>query len=1174
MEKLKSCSFYFVAKFLTKKYFLFLFISVAFIANGFFVSTAFASTTIDTDITENTTWMIDESPYLIKNAIHIEEGVTLTIEPGVVVKFKAGEYPYSGTSLDISGTIIAEGTENNPIYFTSIYDDELGGSTDDYESCGYEVDENGDPFGEETCETYDYANPYPGDWRGIYLTSSAGSSFKNVFFRYANDALYFKSSSINFENLNINDSYSGLTGDLDSNIEILGGNFDNLEDAFTFYDNSSLQVQNISVTNVENGFTGYNSSDYLDNHESSEFFNNSSLTITDSIINSKDYGVSVFNKYSLMIINSSVNSENDGIEIFNDSSATITDSPITCWNNGIEIFNNSSLNLSGGTISCFNNGIVLFNGIIASIDGVKITDSLDAGITAFTNAEPNQITVTNSEITGNEYGFEIFDSTFSAYQNSIHDNFTSGVDTFTDILLDFTSNYWGDKTGPTHSSNPTGLGDIVSDNILFEPFLKFDPLKPGVSNVMLIPGFEASRMYKTKSYLGSEIEDKLWESNAGDDIRDLFMDENGVSIDSDIYTRDIVGTATLFGIGVKNFYKSFMDQMDELVAKDEIAGWKAIAYDWRLSPTDIVNRGIEKENGNISYNEELTEDQIPYIINQLQKLADSSKNGKVTIVVHSNGGLVAKALVFKLEEMKKNGESDLVDYIDNIIFVGSPLLGTPEAIPALLHGYNQGKLLNLLLSRKNARDFGQNLPGAYNLLPSEKYMDEIDNNLITLDESLDKLNNWKELYGQSVDTFEELEKFLSASDGNRMQPNYNDLVNPLILNETLFDRAKLFHDNLDDLVFPETIKIHQVSGWGIPTTYDLKYKSKNECDIFLLVCIKKKLALSSDVGLVSGGDGTVIADTALAGDGIDYYLNLGEYNKDNKFSLKKSHANIFDVPFLFDLVHNIIKGDSSLPEYVTTTQPSPVDFTVIKMHSPVAIDIYNEDGLHTGMVENDDPDLEFIEENIPNSSYLEVGDEKYLIVPRDENYRLELTGLSDGIFTLEQELVVNDLPVDSVVFRDISTTSSLRGEVDINADSLATSISLDKEGDGIFESVIYPSTGEEDENIGSGKHYSSGSIPLVINKISEAKVDILNNKDVINSNIREISLEKIKYDLPEDTKSNKNKEITKSEPDNYNPNISASAGDSGIISKRTAISGIVASLILLIGFKLIFRIKI
>ena len=39
------------------------------------------------------------------------------------------------------------------------------------------------------------------------------------------------------------------------------------------------------------------------------------------------------------------------------------------------------------------------------------------------------------------------------------------------IMLDARNNWWGDASGPTHSSNPSGKGDAVSDNVNFTPWL-------------------------------------------------------------------------------------------------------------------------------------------------------------------------------------------------------------------------------------------------------------------------------------------------------------------------------------------------------------------------------------------------------------------------------------------------------------------------------------------------------------------------------------------------------------------------------------------------------------------------------------------------------------------------------------------------------------------------------
>ncbi len=52
------------------------------------------------------------------------------------------------------------------------------------------------------------------------------------------------------------------------------------------------------------------------------------------------------------------------------------------------------------------------------------------------------------------------------------------------VTVDAALNWWGDPDGPMHASNPAGAGDLVSDSVIFSPWLGTspdgDPLAPGV----------------------------------------------------------------------------------------------------------------------------------------------------------------------------------------------------------------------------------------------------------------------------------------------------------------------------------------------------------------------------------------------------------------------------------------------------------------------------------------------------------------------------------------------------------------------------------------------------------------------------------------------------------------------------------------------------------------------
>lgn len=102
-------------------------------------------------IIHNTTWTLANSPYIMTCDVSIANNVTLTIEPGVVVKADSAD-----DDLHLYGTLVMDGSNVSPIVFTSYRDDSYGG------------DSNGD--GGAT-------SPAAGDWGGIYFHAG---SFNNV----------------------------------------------------------------------------------------------------------------------------------------------------------------------------------------------------------------------------------------------------------------------------------------------------------------------------------------------------------------------------------------------------------------------------------------------------------------------------------------------------------------------------------------------------------------------------------------------------------------------------------------------------------------------------------------------------------------------------------------------------------------------------------------------------------------------------------------------------------------------------------------------------------------------------------------------------------------------------------------------------------------------------------
>ena len=126
-------------------------------------------------LTSNTNWTLAASPYVATCDVVVNPGVTLTIDPGVVVKF-ADYY----TDLWVYGTLIADGTPNARITFTSVNDHSAGGATGT-------------------------GNPAPNDWSSLrFVDGSSGSVLDNAIVRYGGgdwyESVYIQTRNISFTN--------------------------------------------------------------------------------------------------------------------------------------------------------------------------------------------------------------------------------------------------------------------------------------------------------------------------------------------------------------------------------------------------------------------------------------------------------------------------------------------------------------------------------------------------------------------------------------------------------------------------------------------------------------------------------------------------------------------------------------------------------------------------------------------------------------------------------------------------------------------------------------------------------------------------------------------------------------------------------------------------------------
>lgn len=754
------------------------------------------------------------------------------------------------------------------------------------------------------------------------------------------------------------------------------------------------------------------------------------------------------------------------------------------WNGGSGTFNNARFRHGGSeaTVVACAGTVSISNTVFEAISGDQLR-----------LCNGNDTTVDHADFQGQRtiayFSGGSLNVTNSAFRNVSYTPFEFfGPHPWTISAL---NNWWNDASGPSYSLNPTGLGHVVPDSadvmpwLTEDPFLTPPPVETGPSNVLFLPGIKGSYLYKEREdcvLFSLECEDTLWLPSLFEQVTELFLDSDGKSI-NEVYVKKGSDGVLESAFGMK-FYASFVEDMDALVTDSTINDWEAVPYDWRLSLPDLLSNGVE-DNGRIFYGQASS---TPYIEQTLRELARTSKSGKVTIVAHSNGGLVAKAL------MQKLGETETVKLVDDVIFVGVPQLGAPQALGALLYGDREALPTKftggLLVDQKKARQLAENTPMAYHLLPSQTYFE------ITQDGAhpVGRFTN-EELYASEISAYEklignssELYDFLLAKDGGRTKPDVEDIDIANVLNEKLISYAKDTHESLDEWVPPSEVTLHQFAGWGADTVAGVEFNGW--CNQ-LVGCTQTYKPI-----LVEDGDGVVPVPSALATSinserSHRFWVNL---EKGNVKGSRIDHGNLLENESLRSNLISIIKlkeietGSILLDSSPTSTSGKKLRFY---LHSPLTLGIYNENENYTGL--NEDGSISF---EIEGGDYGTFGETQYLTVPEGGDYTLSLNGLDEGTFTLEMESVAGETITASTTFVGIPTTADMLVTMHISdGDFIDSTLDIDENGDGTYEAQInseadiyFYQKSQVLESVGGGSS-SSEEDGLVLGTSTEAKIE-------------------------------------------------------------------------------------
>jgi len=536
------------------------------------------ATYVEGHISQDTTWTLTDSPYILAKDLIVDPGVTLTIMPGVEVRF-GGNFV-----LAVEGKLSAIGTSDKMITFTS-----------------------------------NKMQPQAGDWNTIKFNGTQQSTMVYSTVRFATNGITIENGNAEIKNCRISEnSLNGIyaTG---TNVASIKQNTirSNQNGILLKHSTSGISISNNEVSsNTENGV-------YINAYACAEAKKD------------LDYPNAIAQIHNVIVSENNISSNRDGIFLHSQSianasyyynvkaraNASIYD--VTASNNIIKSNTNNGVRVFSEAQNWFDTWymrqITQWAEANASVHATILGNTLSAnpkGIyeSGQTSTWPlyatpllsilkarESLNITRNSISYSNFGvlFERATDNFANY-NDIYSN-TYGMNVSLGATVDAERNYWGDSSGPYHVSlNPSGKGNPVNGDGVNLDFIPFLTAPSGYVNER-----PTARLVSDKTTVALNQPVTFDGSTSSDDTRvDKYFFDFGDGSNSDWTTLSVfMHNYTLAGVYEANL--KVMDDFGVVSTNNAILTITAI----QLPPLSVslsLNRSNVRSEGQVSLTVQVT----------------------------------------------------------------------------------------------------------------------------------------------------------------------------------------------------------------------------------------------------------------------------------------------------------------------------------------------------------------------------------------------------------------------------------------------------------------------------------------------------------------------------------------------------------------------------------------